>query len=196
MGSPPPSPLASVSTSGRTPSAWWANQVPVRPMPLWISSTHQQRAGLVAGLPRGAQVALGRRAPRRPRPGRARGRRPRCRARPRPAARRRRRTARTAPSGRTGRTARGWTPCRSAPARPWSGRGSRSRRPPSPGAPGPGAADQLDRRLVGLGARVGEEDPPGLAAPSEDPEQRARPARPRPRAGTGWRCGRPAATWR
>ena len=38
MGSPPPRPLASVSTSGVTPSAWQANQAPVRPMPLWISS--------------------------------------------------------------------------------------------------------------------------------------------------------------
>src|SRR5262252_70137 len=38
IGSPPPSPLASVSTSGTTPAAWLANQAPVRPMPLWISS--------------------------------------------------------------------------------------------------------------------------------------------------------------
>ena len=39
IGSPPPSPLASVITSGRTPSCWCANQAPVRPIPLWISSS-------------------------------------------------------------------------------------------------------------------------------------------------------------
>ncbi len=38
IGSPPPRPLARVSTSGTIPSAWQANQAPVRPIPLWISS--------------------------------------------------------------------------------------------------------------------------------------------------------------
>ena len=39
MGIPPPRPLASVTTSGRTPSPLWANQAPVRPIPLCTSST-------------------------------------------------------------------------------------------------------------------------------------------------------------
>ena len=39
IGRPPPRPLASVITSGVTPSAWWANHAPVRPMPDWISSS-------------------------------------------------------------------------------------------------------------------------------------------------------------
>src|SRR5699024_2303392 len=38
IGTPPPSPLATVIASGTTPSCWWANQAPVRPMPVWISS--------------------------------------------------------------------------------------------------------------------------------------------------------------
>ena len=39
MGSPPPRPLASVTTSGTTPTPWWANQAPVRPMPVCTSSS-------------------------------------------------------------------------------------------------------------------------------------------------------------
>ncbi len=38
IGTPPPSPLARVITSGVIPSCWCANQRPVRPMPVWTSS--------------------------------------------------------------------------------------------------------------------------------------------------------------
>ena len=37
-GSPPPRPLARVMTSGTMPECWWANQAPVRPMPVCTSS--------------------------------------------------------------------------------------------------------------------------------------------------------------
>ncbi len=43
IGKPPPSPLASVTTSGVTPEAWWAIHAPVRPIPDCTSST-QSRA--------------------------------------------------------------------------------------------------------------------------------------------------------
>ena len=56
-----------------------------------------------------------------------------------------------------------------------------------------GAADQLDRGLVGLGAGVGEEHPAGRRRAAS---AAARPARSRPRAGTGWRCARACATCR
>ena len=55
IGSPPPSPFASVSTSGTTPAAWQANQAPVRPIPLWISS-------ITSSAPAASQAS---RAPRR-----------------------------------------------------------------------------------------------------------------------------------
>src|SRR3954453_4746919 len=38
IGSPPPSPFARVTTSGRTLSCWWANHAPVRAMPPCTSS--------------------------------------------------------------------------------------------------------------------------------------------------------------
>ena len=38
-GSPPPSPLASVITSGVMPACWKANQLPSRPMPVCTSSS-------------------------------------------------------------------------------------------------------------------------------------------------------------
>ena len=38
-GRPPPRPLASVITSGTMVECWWANQAPVRPMPVCTSST-------------------------------------------------------------------------------------------------------------------------------------------------------------
>src|ERR1700682_3995756 len=38
IGTPPPSPLASVITSGVMPWCWWANQRPVRPSPVCTSS--------------------------------------------------------------------------------------------------------------------------------------------------------------
>ena len=37
-GTPDPRPLASGITSGTIPAHWWANHLPVRPMPLWTSS--------------------------------------------------------------------------------------------------------------------------------------------------------------
>ena len=43
IGKPPPRPLARVTMSGVTPwplGSWWANQAPVRPMPVWTSSSH------------------------------------------------------------------------------------------------------------------------------------------------------------
>ena len=40
IGTPPPSPLASVSRSGVTPEAWLASHEPVRPIPDWTSSNH------------------------------------------------------------------------------------------------------------------------------------------------------------
>ena len=39
MGTPLPSALAMVTTSGTTPSRWWANQAPQRPSPVCTSST-------------------------------------------------------------------------------------------------------------------------------------------------------------
>ena len=39
MGTPLPSALAIVTTSGSMPACWKANQRPVRPSPVWISST-------------------------------------------------------------------------------------------------------------------------------------------------------------
>jgi len=39
MGMPFPRALAMVTTSGTTPSCWWANHDPVRPSPVWTSST-------------------------------------------------------------------------------------------------------------------------------------------------------------
>ena len=72
-GRPPPRPLASVTTSGATPSAWCANHAPVRPMPVCTSSSDEQRAGPVAtprGRRRGSRPAARRR---RPRPASARG---------------------------------------------------------------------------------------------------------------------------
>ena len=39
IGTPPPSPLATVMASGTIPACWNANHVPVRPIPVWISST-------------------------------------------------------------------------------------------------------------------------------------------------------------
>jgi hypothetical protein len=39
IGTPEPSPLARVMTSGRMPACWWANHTPVRPMPHCTSST-------------------------------------------------------------------------------------------------------------------------------------------------------------
>src|SRR5690606_24828372 len=39
IGTPLPRALAIVTTSGTTPSAWWANQRPQRPRPDWTSST-------------------------------------------------------------------------------------------------------------------------------------------------------------
>ena len=40
IGTPPPRPLASGHrVRARCPTAWWANQSPVRPIPVWISST-------------------------------------------------------------------------------------------------------------------------------------------------------------
>ena len=38
MGTPEPRPLARVITSGMMPAHWWANHLPVRPMPAWTSS--------------------------------------------------------------------------------------------------------------------------------------------------------------
>ena len=38
IGMPPPSPFASVITSGVTPSCWWPNHMPVRPTPVCTSS--------------------------------------------------------------------------------------------------------------------------------------------------------------
>lgn len=38
IGTPPPRPLASVITSGVTPSCSWPHQRPVRPVPVWTSS--------------------------------------------------------------------------------------------------------------------------------------------------------------
>ena len=42
IGRPPPSPLAKVMMSGATPWAVEANHAPVRPMPVWTSSTIEQ----------------------------------------------------------------------------------------------------------------------------------------------------------
>ena len=51
MGRPPPRPLASVTTSGTTPTVWWANQAPVRPMPVCTSSS-------TSSAPRSAVISL------------------------------------------------------------------------------------------------------------------------------------------
>ena len=47
-GSPPPRPLARVTTSGVMPARWWANQVPVRPVPVCTSSTPNSAPASVA----------------------------------------------------------------------------------------------------------------------------------------------------
>ncbi|CKR49252.1 Uncharacterised protein [Mycobacterium tuberculosis] len=39
IGSPPPRPLARVTTSGVMPSCWWAKNAPVRPIPVCTSSS-------------------------------------------------------------------------------------------------------------------------------------------------------------
>ena len=39
MGRPPAMPLAKDTTSGKTPYCWKANRLPVRPTPVWTSST-------------------------------------------------------------------------------------------------------------------------------------------------------------
>ena len=52
-GSPPPSALAVVITSGRRPAARMPRATRFRPIPAWISSKTQQGPGLVAGLARG-----------------------------------------------------------------------------------------------------------------------------------------------
>ena len=43
MGSPPPNPLATAITSGTIPACWCAHHFPVRPIPLWISSSMSRR---------------------------------------------------------------------------------------------------------------------------------------------------------
>ena len=48
MGTPLPSALAIVTTSGTTPRRWWANQAPQRPRPVCTSSTMKRIAALVA----------------------------------------------------------------------------------------------------------------------------------------------------
>ena len=60
IGRPPPRPFASVTTSGTIPAAWWANQAPVRPMPVCTSSSTSSapRAAVISRA--AAQVALGR----------------------------------------------------------------------------------------------------------------------------------------
>ena len=60
IGSPPPSPLARVTTSGVMPSCWWAKKAPVRPIPVCTSSS-TSRAPCRAVISRAAdQVARGR----------------------------------------------------------------------------------------------------------------------------------------
>ena len=59
IGTPPASPLASVTASGTTSVAWWASQWPVRPIPRLDLVEDEERAGVagqVAGQP---QVCVG-----------------------------------------------------------------------------------------------------------------------------------------
>ena len=161
IGSPPPSPLARVSTSGdRRRRAWCANQAPVRPMPLWISSStssapaasHARRAALRyragGGTTPPSPWQGSRNTAAQSSGGRLR------RARPR------RRRARTAPRPPNGPN--GWR------YRLFAGQRERAHGAAVETALGGDddraglalvAADQLERRLVGLGARVGRRTP-------------------------------------
>ena len=60
IGSPPPSPLASVTMSGVMPSCWWAKNAPVRPDSGLHLVEHQQRTVLGSDLTGRDQVAGGR----------------------------------------------------------------------------------------------------------------------------------------
>ena len=128
-GRPPPSPLATVMTSGTTPACWCAHQVPVRPIPVCTSST-MSRTRRSSQSARTAARARPAAAARHSPPGSARGGPRRCR-RPPP-----RRSSRGQPRhGRTYaavvRRARGSAAARSRPARPACARGSHRAAPRS-----------------------------------------------------------------
>ena len=59
IGKPPPMPLATVIASGVMPACWKANHAPVRPAPVWISSTISSAPCALGELARRLQVALG-----------------------------------------------------------------------------------------------------------------------------------------
>ena len=189
IGSPPPSALASVMTSGCTPSAWCANQEPVRPMPVCTSSSGEQRAGVRGGRarpPPGSRAARARTPPS-PSIGSS-STIAVCVGDRRRRARRRRRTARSCTPPGSGAKAVGLGRL--------PGERQRAHRPAVEGALGgdhlgpAGEPADLERRLVGLGAGVAEEDPPGPAGELEQPlGQRDG----RARASPGWRRARACA---
>ena len=57
IGMPPPRPFASVTRSGAAVLPWWANHWPVRPTPVWISSSHSRAPCGGGDLAGGGQVA-------------------------------------------------------------------------------------------------------------------------------------------
>ena len=158
MGTPLPSALAMVTTSGSMPKCWKPNHRPVRPRPVCTSSTIEQDAPLVAEPPDALEVLGGRRVHAalalhrleqhggdRRVEGRARARRGRPTPRggsPRAAAG----TPRAWPAGR-------WR-ASVASVRPWKrAEGADD----DVAAAAAALAGQLDGALVGLGAGVGEE---------------------------------------
>ena len=157
IGSPPPSPLARVTTSGSMPVGLVGEPVPGAADAGLHLVEHQQRAVRGGDLPGRGEVARAAGRPRRPRPGSARGSPSRCRRSTAAA------SASTSPygtwvtspgSGSNGARLAGWPVSASAPmVRPW--------KPPSAATMcgAAGAPGDLERGLVGLGAGVAEEHP-------------------------------------
>ena len=195
IGMPPARPLATVTTSGVTPWPWWANQRPVRPMPDCTSSSQSRAPCRVATSRAAREVALRRHddaglaLDRLEQHGRGlvgdgRGERVGVAVRHEgdDAGQRLERRAVGLLGGQRQR-AHG-AAVEAALGRDHVGAA--------------GTAGQLERRLVGLGAGVGEEDlAGGRARPTRGPgaggSRRARPAGRRRRS---WRCGRACrAAW-
>ena len=123
MGTPLPRALAMVTTSGSSPVCWKPNHRPVRPRPVWTSSTMRRIPRSCTARARRSGSPRTARSPR-PRPGSARaGRRPPAPGHTRRRGRRGRRRGRVRTPRATARTGRASRPgpvaCRVASVRPW-----------------------------------------------------------------------------